>query len=80
MHLYSPSYDDADDDEIDRLKDLVNVDKILKGIETCDRGVSVQASTLGSLEALLAFLRDCKPPSMPQLQALMTGPLAMSRW
>eukprot|EP00668_Euglena_longa_P002552 GGOE01002981.1.p2 GENE.GGOE01002981.1~~GGOE01002981.1.p2 ORF type:complete len:773 (-),score=366.90 GGOE01002981.1:549-2834(-) len=54
--------DDADDDEIDHLKDLVNVDKILKGIETSDRGVSVQASTLGSLEALLAFLKDCKPP------------------
>eukprot|EP00669_Euglena_mutabilis_P009791 TRINITY_DN4618_c0_g1_i1.p2 TRINITY_DN4618_c0_g1~~TRINITY_DN4618_c0_g1_i1.p2 ORF type:complete len:765 (+),score=420.61 TRINITY_DN4618_c0_g1_i1:25-2295(+) len=66
-HAVAGSYlftipDGADEDEIERLKDLVNVDKILKGIETCDRGVSVQASTLGSLEALLAFLRDCKPP------------------
>eukprot|EP00667_Euglena_gracilis_P002841 EG_transcript_2847 len=66
-HAVAGSYlftvpDDADEDEIEHLKDQVNVDKILKNIETCDRGVTVQASTLGSLEALLAFLKDCKPP------------------
>ena len=65
-HAIAGSYlytvpEDCDDEELERLKDKVNVDKILKGIETTDRGVSVQASTLGSLEALLSFLKDCKP-------------------
>jgi len=41
------------DDDVEELKDSVKA--------TC-RGVMVQASTLGALEALLEFLRTCDPP------------------
>lgn len=52
-----------DDDEED-IEDEVESDlaTLLSRVETSGRGVSVQASTLGSLEALLDFLKDCKIP------------------
>ncbi|PHH72138.1 hypothetical protein CDD82_6147 [Ophiocordyceps australis] len=52
-----------DDDEED-IEDEVESDlaKLLSRVEKSGRGVSVQASTLGSLEALLDFLKDCKIP------------------
>ncbi|KAK3390471.1 eukaryotic translation initiation factor 5B [Podospora didyma] len=52
-----------DDDESD-LEDEVEADlaTLFSRVEKSGRGVSVQASTLGSLEALLDFLKDCKIP------------------
>ncbi|KAH8889788.1 hypothetical protein GQ53DRAFT_689736, partial [Thozetella sp. PMI_491] len=52
-----------DDDESD-LEDEVEADlaSLFNRVEKSGRGVSVQASTLGSLEALLDFLKDCKIP------------------
>lgn len=52
--------DDDEDEIVDEVEsDLAN---LLSRVETSGRGVSVQASTLGSLEALLDFLKDCKIP------------------
>lgn len=51
--------DDEDDIEDEVESDLTN---LLSRVEKSGRGVSVQASTLGSLEALLDFLKDCKIP------------------
>jgi translation initiation factor 5B len=48
------------DDDEDELKEEVMSD--LNSIETTERGVCVQASTLGSLEALLDFLKVSKIP------------------
>ncbi|KAH7327898.1 hypothetical protein B0I35DRAFT_346541 [Stachybotrys elegans] len=52
------------DDDEDDIADEVEADlaTLLSRVETSGRGVSVQASTLGSLEALLDFLKDCKIP------------------
>lgn len=52
-----------DDDEED-LKDEVMEDlqTIMKSVDRSGKGVYVQASTLGSLEALLEFLRTSKIP------------------
>ncbi|KAK0629771.1 hypothetical protein B0T17DRAFT_526444 [Bombardia bombarda] len=52
-----------DDDESD-LEDEVESDlaNLFSRVEKSGRGVSVQASTLGSLEALLDFLKECKIP------------------
>lgn len=51
--------DDEEDIEDEVESDLAN---LLSRVEKSGRGVSVQASTLGSLEALLDFLKDCKIP------------------
>lgn len=51
--------DDEDDIEDELLNDL---ESLFSRVEKTGRGVSVQASTLGSLEALLDFLKDCKIP------------------
>ncbi|KAK1779116.1 hypothetical protein QBC45DRAFT_143400 [Copromyces sp. CBS 386.78] len=52
------------DDDEDELEDEVEADlaSLFSRVEKSGRGVSVQASTLGSLEALLDFLKDCKIP------------------
>ncbi|RKP34584.1 P-loop containing nucleoside triphosphate hydrolase protein [Dimargaris cristalligena] len=52
-----------DDDEED-LEDLVmeDLEAMINSIKKVDRGVYVQASTLGSLEALLEFLRTSEIP------------------
>ena len=52
------------DDDIEKLKEDVQVDlkSMIKSVSTVSRGVYVQASTLGSLEALLSFLKDSKIP------------------
>lgn len=52
-----------DDDEEDIEDELMNdLETLFSRVEKTGRGVSVQASTLGSLEALLDFLKDCKIP------------------
>lgn len=51
--------DDEEDVEDEVMGDLEN---LLSKISTTGRGVTVQASTLGSLEALLEFLRTSKIP------------------
>ncbi|KAM0358487.1 hypothetical protein ACHAP4_004462 [Fusarium culmorum] len=52
------------DDDEDDIEDEVEADLavLFNRVEKSGRGVSVQASTLGSLEALLDFLKDCKIP------------------
>ena len=52
------------DDDEDDLRDEVMSDltTLLNSIDKSGRGVCVQASTLGSLEALLDFLKDSKIP------------------
>lgn len=52
---------DDDEDEISEeiMSDLAD---LLKSLDKSGKGVSVQASTLGSLEALLAFLKQMKIP------------------
>lgn len=59
-----PLYVPKDHDEIEYYKeDVANALKeVLSGIKLQERGVFVQASTLGSLEALLEFLRTSKIP------------------
>ncbi len=51
-------------DDIEKLKEEVmgEVSSMLSQVDHTGRGVCVQASTLGSLEALLQFLRDSKIP------------------
>lgn len=52
-----------DDDEEDIEDELMNdLENLFSRVEKTGRGVSVQASTLGSLEALLDFLKSCKIP------------------
>lgn len=53
-----------DDDEIEAYKDMAMEDltSLAKFVEKSGKGVWVQASTLGSLEALLTFLQQMKIP------------------
>lgn len=52
------------DDDEEELKEEVMSDltNLFQAIDSSGRGVCVQASTLGSLEALLSFLKDSKIP------------------
>jgi len=52
------------DDDESEIEDEVESDlaSLFNRVEKSGRGVSVQASTLGSLEALLDFLKSCKIP------------------
>ncbi|KAF8554092.1 hypothetical protein OG21DRAFT_1522679 [Imleria badia] len=52
-----------DDDEEDLMEEIMSdLTSLLNSIDKSGRGVSVQASTLGSLEALLDFLKASKIP------------------
>merc|ERR1711998_367464 len=53
-----------DDDDIEMLKEEVmdDLEAILQNDNRSESGVYAQASTLGSLEALLSFLQDSKIP------------------
>ena len=53
-----------DDDEVEAYKDLAleDITSLAKFVERSGKGVWVQASTLGSLEALLTFLQQMKIP------------------
>ncbi|CAL5872737.1 uncharacterized protein PFLUO_LOCUS7004 [Penicillium psychrofluorescens] len=52
-----------DDDEEDVMDEVMSdLENLLSRVSTDQRGVTVQASTLGSLEALLEFLRVSKIP------------------
>ena len=52
-----------DDDEDEMMDDVMeDLQQLLSKISKDNRGVSVQASTLGSLEALLEFLKSSKIP------------------
>ena len=51
--------DDEDDISEEIMSDLAD---LLKSLDKSGKGVSVQSSTLGSLEALLAFLKQMKIP------------------
>ncbi|KAF7192954.1 Eukaryotic translation initiation factor 5B [Pseudocercospora fuligena] len=56
--------DKDDEDEIEELEEEVmgDLENLMSRISKSGRGVTVQASTLGSLEALLSFLKDMKIP------------------
>ncbi|GAV53691.1 hypothetical protein ZYGR_0AK01930 [Zygosaccharomyces rouxii] len=54
-----------EDDEEQMMDDVMDdLTGLLDSVDTSGRGVTVQASTLGSLEALLDFLKDMKIPVM----------------
>ncbi|CCF58397.1 hypothetical protein KAFR_0E02440 [Kazachstania africana CBS 2517] len=54
-----------DDDEEEMMDDVMDdITGLLDSVDTSGKGVVVQASTLGSLEALLDFLKDMKIPVM----------------
>ncbi|ODV76682.1 uncharacterized protein CANTADRAFT_27713 [Suhomyces tanzawaensis NRRL Y-17324] len=54
-----------DDDEEEIMEEVMDdLTGLLDSVDTSGRGVVVQASTLGSLEALLDFLKDMKIPVM----------------
>ena len=62
-------------DEIEICKEEMEkrLQSALQSFKVKDRGVFVQASTLGSLEALLAFLKDSKiPVSLYFLQCIFS--------
>lgn len=53
------------DDEEEMMEDVMeDLTGLLDSVDPTGRGVTVQASTLGSLEALLDFLKDMKIPVM----------------
>jgi len=59
-------------DEVDVLKEEIakELSSALGNIRLAERGVYVQASTLGALEALLDFLKTSKIPVSARLQII----------
>ncbi|GMM34914.1 translation initiation factor eIF5B [Saccharomycopsis crataegensis] len=54
-----------EDDEEELMDEVMDdLTGLLNSVDSSGRGVTVQASTLGSLEALLSFLKDMKIPVM----------------
>ncbi|KAI3648296.1 hypothetical protein MP228_006150 [Amoeboaphelidium protococcarum] len=53
---------DGDDEEQMKLDVMSDLTNLFESVDKSGRGVCVQASTLGSLEALLSFLKDSKIP------------------
>lgn len=51
-----------DDEEVVKEEVMDDLTQLLESVDKSGHGVSVQASTLGSLEALLSFLKDCSIP------------------
>lgn len=51
-----------DDEEVLREEVMTDLTTLVNSIDKSERGVCVQASTLGSLEALLDFLKSSKIP------------------
>lgn len=61
-----------DDDEEEVMEEVMSdLVKLMSALDKTGRGVCVQASTLGSLEALLSFLKDCKIP----VSGIQIGPI-----
>ncbi|PJF18167.1 Elongation factor, GTP-binding domain-containing protein [Paramicrosporidium saccamoebae] len=60
----SPLFVIGPNDDEDEIRELVMADlaQMLESVDKSGHGVCVQASTLGSLEALLSFLKDSKIP------------------
>jgi translation initiation factor 5B len=60
----SPLFVIGPNDDEDEVRELVMADltQMLESVDKSGHGVCVQASTLGSLEALLSFLKDSKIP------------------
>lgn len=53
---------DGDDEEAIKEEVMEDLEDMLSSVDKSGQGVCVQASTLGSLEALLSFLKDMKIP------------------
>jgi translation initiation factor 5B len=62
------------DDDVDELKEFVQGDfkSIVQSVDKSGRGVHVQASTLGALEALLKYLQDSEVP----VSGVSIGPIS----
>ena len=72
LKLFVPK-DPKDASEIDELKEEVEeaFEEMIDSFATVDSGVHVQASTLGSMEALCTFLKEMKIP----VSGLSIGPV-----
>jgi len=69
----SPLMVHTEEDDLEDLKDEIMSDyaEMMSRISKTGRGVSVQASTLGSMEALLSFLKDSEIP----VSSIAIGPI-----
>lgn len=67
--LFVVTNDDDEEEVLERVRS--DVDSVLNSVDTTGKGVCVQASTLGSLEALLSFLKSSKIP----VAAINIGPI-----
>ena len=55
---------------------MEDLDTVMSGIQTTGRGVNVQCSTLGAMEALMEFLRTSKIP----VSGVSLGLIAWIAW